>query len=157
MAQFKFGLSTVLKIREDAERDCKAAMAMAQIELQRREAEMDQIDREVAEVNQSIVMSHLTGVVDVALLTQHKRYLAGAKLALMKVVRSIGEQRLVVESARRKLAEAARDRKAMEFLKETQLTRWKDEQSKKESVEADDTAMQMAFAELQRDDMGSLQ
>jgi flagellar export protein FliJ len=48
-----------------------------------------------------------------------------------------------VDSARVSLAEAAKQRKILEKLRETQEQRWREELSRKETIAADEVAMQL--------------
>jgi flagellar export protein FliJ len=50
-----------------------------------------------------------------------------------------------VDAAQAALAEAAKQRKIIEKLKEKSFERWRAEQARKEMMEADEIAMQMSY------------
>jgi flagellar protein FliJ len=148
MAQFKFKLSTVLRQRENEEHILEGDLARAirhQLDL---EAQVLQIEAQITQCNQTMREQHLTGPLDPQTLLAHRRFLAAAKLDVFKLADQISRARIDVESARRKLAEAAKNRKAIETLRDKQKSRWIDDQNRKELAAADDVATQIAYTNL---------
>ncbi len=150
MARFVFSLEAVLQQRENQEHLAQRELAAAQLEQQKLEQQLSSVEQEINATNQAMRSDHLIGKLNTSLLGAHRRYLAAQKVAVFRLAEEIAAARLVVEAKRRLLAEASKDRKAIELLREKQQSRWQAEQQRKELAAADDVAMQMAFAELQR-------
>jgi flagellar export protein FliJ len=61
----------------------------------------------------------------------------------MELVAAMSKAQQLVDAARTNLAEAAKQRKILEKLRETQEQRWREELSRKETIAADEIAMQL--------------
>ena len=148
MAQFKFNLQTVLEQREREERLCQKSLGEAAVRKQQAEDELVAVEREITTNNESMRDNHLVGKLDVNVLTSHRRYLIAMRQQVIGLAQRIAAARLEVEQARRKLNEAAKNRKAIEVLRDRQKQRWLADQERKERAIADDAAMQIAFDNL---------
>src|SRR5204863_5194564 len=83
---------------------------------------------------------------DMAFLGAHRRYILAMQRKAMELAQRMAAQQQIVDAARRALAEAAKQRKIMDKLRERQHERWKGEQSRKESEELAEVNMQLALA-----------
>jgi flagellar export protein FliJ len=63
----------------------------------------------------------------------------------MELAQRMAQHQQVVDAARRALAEAAKQRKIMDKLKERQQERWKSEQSRNDSEQFAEVNMQLAL------------
>jgi flagellar protein FliJ len=145
MARFVFSLESVLRHRKHAEQErmrelaaCQAGMGRLQNELK---ALNDGLHANAAEMK----ANHLTGPLDVAYLAAHRRYTVAVQRKGNLLVQDMARQQRKVEEAQRQLAEAAKERKVIEKLRERQLERWKDEAARKELAEADEVGAQFGY------------
>jgi flagellar FliJ protein len=140
MAKFRFTLEPLLKVRRHAEQAHQRAVS--QLEVQRMQIE-EQLRRQQAGISdgRESLRSGLTGRVDVHSLRLH----AGASMQLMRTA-----QRLVLElagvhkrleAARAGLIEATKQRRAMELLRDRQLTRFKAAGERRETAALDEMAV----------------
>lgn len=148
MAQFKFNLQTVLNEREREEMLCQKAMGEAAARKQAAEDDLANVERQITTNNEAMRDNHLVGKLDVNVLTSHRRYLIAMRQQVIQIAQRIANARLEVEQARRKLNEAAKNRKAIEVLRDRQKQRWLAEQERKERAIADDASMQIAYDNL---------
>jgi flagellar export protein FliJ len=88
--------------------------------------------------------NRLTGPIDVAFLAAHRRYSVAMQRRGMQLVQDMARQQRRVDDAQRGLAEAARERKVMEKLREKQYERWREERARKEMAEGDEVAMRLS-------------
>lgn len=148
MARFKFGLESVLEQRKREERVLQGELAtclQAQIEI---EAEIARIEQEL-QTEQGGIRQSLVGALDVQRLLSYRRYLAARSVDVGRLGQKLSEAKLGVEAARRKLIEASRRRKSLESLREKQEQGFIAEVERREAIDADEVATQMAFAQLQ--------
>ncbi|MFT3786069.1 MAG: flagellar export protein FliJ [Tepidisphaeraceae bacterium] len=148
MAQFRFSLQTVLDQREHEERLCQLALAQAQQVLVQLEQRLAGIQQEIVAANQDLRDNHLTGQINIQSIGVHRRYLAAMKAQVIQLAQQMADARLNIQAKQRKLAEAAKHRKAIEVLRDKQKQRWQDDQAKKERELLDEAGMQIAFANL---------
>lgn len=148
MARFTFNLQTVLDEREREEQLCQKSLGEAALRKQKLDDELAVLERQIVENNESMRDNHLVGKLNVNILTSHRRYLIATRQQVIGLAQRIAAARLEVEQARRKLNEAAKNRKAIEVLRDRQKARWSAEQERKERAIADDASMQIAFDNL---------
>lgn len=161
MAQFKFKLQVVLEQREREERLAQVEHAKAQLAQRTLESELAEIEKQLREANEHLRDHHLVGKIDTSMIATHRRYLIAARGAVLVKAKQIAAARLKAEATQRKLAAAAKDRKAIEFLRDRQKSRWAAEINRKELALADDVGMQIAYhdlaAELAAAESGAMQ
>jgi flagellar export protein FliJ len=66
----------------------------------------------------------------------------------MEVVQAMAKQQLKVEEAQQHLAEAAKQRKIIEKLRERAQERWRAEQAHKEALAADEVVTQLSYRKM---------
>ena len=152
MARFDFSLQAVLAQRETQERTCQMELAHARLALSTLEQGLTRLNDEIAGENETMRSEHLVGRLNVSVIAGHRRFLVAVRAKVIELVAQIAGARLEVEANQRKLAEAAKQRKAIETLRDKQKARWTAEQSRKELAIADDVGMQIAFHNLQQPD-----
>jgi len=94
--------------------------------------------------NEDIRRNRLVGRLDIGFITAHRRFLMGMQRKAMELVAAMAKAQQEVDTARMALAEAAKQRKILEKLRETQEGRWREELSRKEMITADEIAMQLS-------------
>ncbi len=144
MARFRFNLEGVLKHRLYVEREKQRALAELQGQMAALRAELAEIDNTVRQSTEDLRNSHLTGRLNMGFLAAHRRFVAGMQSKAMDVVQKMARLQVQVEEAQRALADAARNRKIMEKLREKQFERWRAEQAKKEAAALDEVGMQLS-------------
>ena len=145
MPKFVFQLDAVLRHRKMLEEQRMRELGAAQAEMAQMEAELRAMDETTRTVTSDLRDNRLTGKLDMAFLAAHRRYVLAMQRRAMELAQRMAQQQQVVDAARRALAEAAKQRKIMDKLKERQQERWKTEQSRKESEQLAEVNMQLAL------------
>jgi flagellar FliJ protein len=144
MAKFVFNLDAVLRQRLLAEQERQRDLAVHQGEMVRLQGELKALNDSIQSSAADLKDNRLTGPIDVAFLAAHRRYSVAMQRRGMQLVQDMARQQRKVDDAQRLLAEAAKDRKVMEKLREKQYERWRAEQASKELAATDEVGMQLA-------------
>src|SRR6266850_5215542 len=148
MPRFKFQLEGVLEHRKNIEEEKQRALAAVLSEMQRLRndlADLDQVARgAVADLRQN----RLTGPLDMSFLAAHRRFTGSVQRKALAIAQKMALVQRQIDEARAALAEAAKQRKIIEKLRERQLERWQSQQHRQEMDELDDIGMQLAFRQL---------
>jgi flagellar FliJ protein len=144
MARFVFKLDAVLRHRKAIEQEKLRLYAAALAAFKELEDQLKALNQTMRQTNDDILQNHLIGKLDISFITAHRRFLLGMQRKAVSLVASMTGAQKQVDAARQVLAEAAKQRKVMEKLRERQEQRWKDEMSRKEMIAADEVAMQLS-------------
>jgi len=144
MAKFTFKLDAVLRHRKAIEQEKLRLYAAALASFKELEDQLKALNQTMQETNDDIRQNHLVGRLDIAFITAHRRFLLGMQRKALSLVASMSTSQKQVDAARVVLAEAAKQRKVIEKLREKQEQRWKEELSRKEMIAADEVAMQLS-------------
>lgn len=147
MAKFVFKLQGVLRQRELIERQRQREMAELQRQMTVLEQSLRDLNGSVQTSTDDLRVNHLTGKLDMNFLAAHRRYLVAMQRQGMELAQRMALLQRQMNEAREQLADAARDRKVIEKLREKQLERWKVEESRRELAEMDEVAMQLSQPE----------
>ena len=145
MARFRFKLSGVLRQREMAEQQRQRELAEQQREMVKYQEELARMQRQVVEANETLRSQHLIGPLSTAYLSNHQRYMLVMQRQTVETIQRMALQQRKVEEAQKLLAEAAKQRKMIEKLRERQLEAWRADQARREQAELDEIGMQLAF------------
>jgi len=143
MARFRFKLDPLLRARQHVER--QRQRAVAELERQRLALE-DELRRRQAFIvaGKQALRDHLVGELAMPALRAH----AGSTVQVMReaerIVLELAGVHKRLEAARARLIEAARDRRALELLREHRFARWKAEIGKAEDEALDELAVHAA-------------
>lgn len=148
MPKFVFPLEAVLSHRTLAERERLRALALAQGEMTRLQQELTALNDSLRGIAQDMKQNHLIGTLDVNYLAAHRRYTVATQRRGNQLVQDMARQQRKVDEAQRLLAEAAKDRKVIEKLRERQLERWKAEVTRKEQADADEVGAQFGYRSM---------
>ena len=151
MAKFIFKLEGVLRQRKHVEQDKQRQLATRQVQLVELQNILRQMQQSVEATNDDVRKNRLIGRLDMEFIAAHRRFLTGIQRQAMGVAQKIALAQRAVDAARSELAEAAKQRKAIEKLKEKQLERWRADLSRRESAELDEIGMQLAYQNLSQD------
>ena len=143
MAQFRFKLEAVLKHRTAIEREKQRLYALALAAFKELEDQLKALNQTMQTANDDIRQNRLVGTLDIGFITAHRRFLLGMQRKAMELVAAMNKAQQEVDRTRLALAEAAKARKVLEKLRETQKHRWQEEVSRKEMIAADEVAMQL--------------
>jgi flagellar protein FliJ len=143
VAQFKFKLSPVLRQREIIEREKQRDYALALAAVKQLQDQLHTLHQTMDATNTDLRTNRLVGPIDVNFLTAHRRYLLGVQRKALDLATQIAAAQKQADTARAALANAARDVKVLEKLREKQQQRWKEEADKKEMTALDEVAMQL--------------
>ncbi|MBI2566379.1 MAG: flagellar export protein FliJ [Candidatus Schekmanbacteria bacterium] len=142
MKKFSFPLEKLLRhreaLRQAAERDLGAAIAVAREHEQRVQQALAELAERHAELGRQLAEAHY---VDVEGLRRQESYLLWLErhiLTLRQALRRAEEQ---AEAARQRLVEARREERAVEILKEKALKRYRQDVAREEQVMIDEAVM----------------
>lgn len=145
MPKFVFQLEGVLRHRKTLEEQRQRELGVAQTELAKMQGELRSMDEAAQGVSSDVRENRLTGTLDMAFLAAHRRYVLAMQRKALALAQRMAAQQQVVDASRRQFAEAAKQRKIIEKLRERQLERWRGEQALKASSELDEVNMQLAL------------
>ncbi|QOV89908.1 flagellar export protein FliJ [Humisphaera borealis] len=143
MAQFKFSLQAVLRQRELIEQDRQRALAAVQRVYNELEAELHRMDEAARAATQDLRDNHLIGSISVEYLAAHRRFTLAMQRKALNHAGRMSDVKKKVEAARAALIEAAKDRKAMEKLRDRRQEDWTEDQNRREAAATDEVAQQI--------------
>ena len=144
--RFTFRFDTLLKIRRQREDEHKRIVADRLTEIARVQQEIDGLQRQITDELQAVRDGQSPGTIDMQKIVRHRHWLGRLHKSILDSQARQGylEGQLVQERAA--LAEAAKQRRILEKLKEHQLERYRIEQNRQETREADDlTGVRFVF------------
>ena len=145
MAHFHFKLQSVLRHRTTIEQEKQRLYAHALAAYKELEDQLKSLNQSMQTSNDDVRQNHLVGRLDIGFITAHRRFLLGMQRKAIELAAAMARAQQLVDAARMNLAEAAKQRKILEKLRETQEQRWKEELSRKETIAADEVAMQLTY------------
>ena len=151
MARFLFKLEGVLRQRKHVEQEKMRALATCLKYQSDCESELARLQSSVQQSTDDLRKNHLTGVLDMGFLAAHRRFMISMQRQGMAIAQKIAAAQQRVIEARTVLAEAAKQRKVMEKLREKHHERWKSELAAKELRELDEIGVQLAVDALMHD------
>ena len=145
MSKFVFKFDGVLRQREHVETQRQRELAVVQQEMTGLQVELRALTDAVHASTADLRDNHLTGRLDLNFLAAHRRFtLAMARKGAALVQQIAGVQKRL-DVAQAALAEAAKQRKIIEKLRERQLERWRSEDARRVGAELDEVNMQLAL------------
>ncbi len=148
MAQFRFKLQAVLKHRKSVENQRLRDFSAAQARCQAVQDQIQELNRMLLETNDDVRRNRLVGRLDVTFISAHRRFLMGMQRKGTELVQVLTERKKEADVARLALAEAARQFKVLEKLREKQEQRWKEDLSRKELAQLDEVGMQLGYEQV---------
>jgi len=131
-------MQPLLRLRQQQEEEKKRAVAdlLAQIHEQQQQA--IQLAGQLKEESQNLKQQYLQGTVDLGFIGHYQRYATYVYQAVKERVQRVAMQQKQLSGARSELAEAAKQTKILEKLKEKQKKRYDAELDRKENIELDE-------------------
>jgi flagellar FliJ protein len=145
MPKFVFQLEGALRQRKQLERMKQREMAVVQAEMNKLQDQLRALEGTVQTATADVRGNRLTGVLDMSFLAAHRRFMIATQRQSMELVQKMALVQRQLDEARLAVAEAAKQRKIIEKLREKQFERWKAERSKKELAELDEVSMQLSY------------
>ena len=153
MARFVFKLEAVLRQRKQIEQQKLRDLAVRQQALVALQEDLQNLQNQAQNATQDLRENRLVGTINLSFLSAHRRFIMSMGRQAAVLTQKITQAQKLVDEARLILAEAARNRKAIEKLKEKHYENWRTEQAKKESDALDEVGMKLAFQNFTEDDL----
>jgi flagellar FliJ protein len=144
MAKFNFKLHALLRQRELVEQQCQREFAVAQAETVREETELKRLDEIVRAAVADLRQNQLIGTLNLSFLAAHRRFMFDMQRKGLIQLEKVDAATKKAAAARVQLAEALKQKKIIEKLRERQLAAWNEALAKKETAAMDEIAMQMS-------------
>ncbi|MGH2895846.1 MAG: flagellar export protein FliJ [Solirubrobacteraceae bacterium] len=137
---FRFRLERVRALRERAEDEAKEAFAGAMLERLHSEQEMEDAAKRVEQAREAQLDAAATPISATELLAR-QAYLERSERAHQASQEDLNRRDHALEQRREELTEAARDRQALERLKENRRIEFQREQERIEAANLDEIAL----------------
>jgi flagellar FliJ protein len=137
---FRFRLERVRALRERAEDEAKEAFAGAMMDRLRSEQEMEDAADRVAQAREAQLDATAAPISAIDLLAR-QAYLERSERTHQASQDDLNRRDQVLEQRREELTEAARERQALERLKENRRIEFQREQARIEAAELDEIAL----------------
>ena len=148
MAQFDFSLDGVLRHRMHLEEQCQRDLAALQQQMRLAQDELRGLDQAMQASLNDVRHNRLVGKLDMGFLAAYRRYVASVQRKGTVMAQKMALIQRDVDAAQKKLAEAAKQRKIMEKLRDKQKERWKQQLDRKEAADLDEVSMKLAAREF---------
>src|SRR5215213_7493615 len=145
MARFVFQLDGVLRQRKLAEEQKQRELAVVQAEMTALEAQLRDLDQSVQSTTADVRTNRLVGRLDLDFLAAHRRYIAATQRKALELAERMAAVRVRLDAAHKALAEAARERKIIEKLREKREAEWKAAQARKEMAALDEIGTRIGY------------
>ena len=145
MARFVFQLDGVLRQRKLAEEQEQRELAVVEAEMTALEAQLRALDQSVQSTTADIRTNHLTGRLDLNFLAAHRRYIAATQRKALDLAERMAAVKVRLDASRKALAEAAKERKIIEKLREKREAEWKAAQARKEMAALDEIGTRIGY------------
>ena len=151
MANFRFKLEPVLRHRCLIEDECQRELAKALRHQLILRGQLRQMQQTIVESKRRLG-DGLIGRVNLDQIAQFARYSGQVTQRAHGIVARLAAAEKQIQTARERLLHAARDRKALELLRDRQHRRWQEMQGRREAASMDELAVQ-GFARLALGDL----
>jgi flagellar FliJ protein len=148
MPKFVFRLQAVLRHRKAIEQEKQRDLAVAVARFAELEGQLKALESSMRETNDDVRRNRLTGRLDVAFITAHRRFLLGMQRKALDLATRMAAAQKDVDAARAALAEAAKQRMVLDKLRDKQHTRWREDLERKELADLDEVGMQLAVQDM---------
>jgi flagellar protein FliJ len=140
MSPFTFNLQTLLEQRRESEDAAQRELAKLLREHMVLQTQLRSMSEAVRHERAGL-SSALTGQVDVGRAHQYAAHVGQVQVRSRQIVSRIAELEGLIVGARQRLAEASREHRAIQRLRERQYHRWRLEVHRRQMVESDDAAL----------------
>ncbi len=141
MARFVFKLESVLRHRQSVEDQCQRRLAELLGEQTTYRQQLENQQQTIRDDKRTMADS-LVGQVDLGRIRGHASYVHQSTVRAQQIAFKLIELNRRIETARGELAEAVRQRKAVQVLRDRQYRRWLEGEKRREAAELDELGMQ---------------
>lgn len=145
MARFVFHLDGLLRHRKFLERQKQRELAVVQKQVADLEGQLRSLNDSMRMVGDDLRQNRLVGRLDLNFLAAHRRFTIAMQRKGVEMMQRIVLARRQMEETRQALAEAAKQRKILEKLRERHHERWLAELNKSEMNQMDEIGMQIGY------------
>ena len=145
MPKFVFQLDGVLRQRKHLEQQRQRELAAVQSQMAQFQQELKALNEQAQGATADLRQNHLTGRLDMNFLAAHRRFMLATQRRALTLMQRMALVQRQVEEAQRNLADAAKQRKVIEKLREKHRERWVAALSKRELSEQDEIGMQLSY------------
>jgi flagellar FliJ protein len=145
MAKFVFQLEGVLRQRSHVEQQRKRELAVVQQQMTALEAELRALDAAVRNAEQDLRQNRLVGRVDLAFLAAHRRYAFAMQRKAIGVAQKMANMQVQLEKAAKLAAEASKQKKILEKLRERRFARWREQLERRDLIEMDEISTRLSY------------
>ncbi|MCA9279386.1 MAG: flagellar FliJ family protein [Phycisphaeraceae bacterium] len=149
MPKFRFSMESVLKVRTHNERECLLVFSQCE-HLRQQAAERLQLAREDERIAQEVqrdLAATASDAEDLRSLRQQSVAIRAIRARVAQLEDELGDAVAGVERARDLLAEAAKERMAIEQLRDRRKSAWLKELQHKETLQIDDAVQALRAVE----------
>ena len=144
MSKFDFPLEGVLRHRKHVEQEKQRDLARLQSDMRQAQEALRELTQTAQGNVNDVRDNRLLGRLDLGFLAAHRRYIAAVQRKGVAMSQRMSLLQREIDQARAALAEAAKQRKIMEKLREKQKDRWTADLARKEAADVDEVSMRMA-------------
>ncbi len=144
MAKFDFKLHAVLRQRDLALQAAQRDFAIVQAEKAIQQAELKRLDETVRAAVADLRENQLIGKLNLSFLAAHRRFMSDMQRKGLVQLQKVEEAEKRVKAARVQLAEASKQKKIIEKLRDRQHAVWAETIARKETAAMDEIATQMS-------------
>ncbi len=147
MAEFKYRLATLLRIRESARDERRVQLAQAYRAEEMLRSRQQRVAEELAVLAGRIRAAAGPGAVDVDTLLDAQRFELVLKAERQQLAAQGEQVRAEVRRRHEALVEANREVQVLQKLRERQFQRWRDEEDRREVKRLDEVAQRLSVKE----------
>ena len=149
MKKFKFRLETLLKLREQDEDEKKRAVGQLVSEIHEQQREALEMDAQLQQEGGLLKEKYLQGNVDLDWVSHYRGFVTSVQNAINKRIANVTKIQGKLNLARTELAQAARQKKVLEKLKEKKQKRYDAAVRQQELLVSDEMATQLYLRQRQ--------
>ncbi len=139
MKKFRFSLEQILEYRRQLESARLSAYGRAAMALRQRQAELEQLGRELAEYRARMAQRGI-GKISAAELALYRSYLGHCEVKVSEAAEWMMHAARDVEEQRRELVKARREKRVIERLKDIRRGQYDYEAAREETAQLDEVA-----------------
>jgi flagellar FliJ protein len=145
MAKFIFQLDGVLRQRKHVEDQRKRELSVIQQQMSMLDAELRALDASVRTAEDDLRQNRLVGKIDLAFLAAHRRYAFAMQRKAMGIAQKMAGVQVQLEKAQRLAAEASKQKKILEKLRERRFARWREQLERRDLIEMDEISTRLTY------------
>lgn len=143
MKQFKFRLESLLKLRQQAEDEKKRAVGALLAEIHEQQRQALEMDTQLQKEGDLLKEQHLQGTIDLDWVGHYRSYVTHVQEAINQRIANVMKVQGKLSHARNELAQASKEKKILEKLKEKKQQRFQKQLQRQDVRATDEIAAQL--------------